>query len=215
MTTQDHPTQTLPDNDQPAGAGDDPAAVEGRHSSPEAGLPDVPTESATADPDYSAERPQQSADPESLSVDSEPSPADPSTGPQSETPLADEPPAPQQETQVQRSETATRQPETANVGAVSTSAEPAGDKPLFADDALSGLRSRWDDVQAGFVDDPRECVQKADGLVSDVVEQLTAGFSQARTRLEEQWGRGEEASTEDLRIALKGYREFFQRLLAV
>jgi hypothetical protein len=88
-------------------------------------------------------------------------------------------------------------------------------RSLFADGDLSGLRSRWDDVQASFVDDPRECVHKADGLVSDVVEQLTAGFSQARTRLEEQWDRGEEASTEDLRLALKGYREFFQRLLAV
>jgi hypothetical protein len=33
--------------------------------------------------------------------------------------------------------------------------------------------------------------------------------------LEEQWDRGEEASTEDLRIALKRYREFFERLLAV
>jgi hypothetical protein len=86
---------------------------------------------------------------------------------------------------------------------------------LFADDQLAGLTARWDNVQAGFVDDPRDCVQKADGLVSDVVKQLTAGFSDARTRLEEQWARGEEASTEDLRVALKQYREFFQRLLAV
>ena len=45
---------------------------------------------------------------------------------------------------------------------------------LFADDELAGLRARWDNVQAAFVDDPRECVHKADGLVSDVVEQLTS-----------------------------------------
>jgi hypothetical protein len=109
-------------------------------------------------------------------------------------------------------------PETAAAPEVATAPEAATDqslRSLFADGDLSGLRSRWDDVQASFVDDPRECVHKADGLVSDVVEQLTAGFSQARTRLEEQWDRGEEASTEDLRLALKGYREFFQRLLAV
>ncbi len=86
---------------------------------------------------------------------------------------------------------------------------------LFADDELAGLRARWDRVQAGFVDDPRDCVHKADGLVSDVVEQLTTGFTEARSRLEEHWARGEEASTEDLRVALKGYREFFERLLAV
>jgi hypothetical protein len=97
-----------------------------------------------------------------------------------------------------------------------SSAEPEQSMPssLFADDP-SGLRSRWDDVQAAFVDDPRECVQKADGLVAEVVEQLTNGFAEARSRLEAQWARGEEASTEDLRLALKRYREFFQRLLSV
>lgn len=86
---------------------------------------------------------------------------------------------------------------------------------LFANDELAGLRARWDSVQAGFVDDPRDCVQKADGLVSDVVGQLTTGFTDARARLEQQWSRGEEASTEDLRVALTRYRDFFQRLLAV
>jgi hypothetical protein len=93
--------------------------------------------------------------------------------------------------------------------------EATTEQELFADDELAGLRARWDNVQATFVDDPRDCVQKADGLVSDVVDQLTSGFSIARARLEEQWARGEDASTEDLRVALKQYREFFQRLLAV
>ena len=89
------------------------------------------------------------------------------------------------------------------------------DTSLFADDQLAGLRARWDSVQAGFVDDPKDCVHKADGLVSDVVGQLTTGFTEARSRLEEQWSRGEEASTEDLRVALRRYRDFFERLLAV
>lgn len=91
--------------------------------------------------------------------------------------------------------------------------EPPADEPLFADGTLSGLRSRWDDVQAAFVDDPKECVQRADALVAQVIEELTTGFSQARSRLETQWAQGKEASTEDLRVALKRYREFFQRLL--
>jgi len=93
-------------------------------------------------------------------------------------------------------------------------AEPSGDQLLFATDP-SGLRSRWDDIQAAFVDDPTDCVHKADALVEEVVEQLTAGFTEARSRLEAQWARGEHASTEDLRVALQRYREFFQRLLAV
>lgn len=86
---------------------------------------------------------------------------------------------------------------------------------LFAHDELAGLRARWDAVQASFVDDPKDCVQKADSLVSDLVHQLTTGFGQARSRLEEQWSRGEQASTEDLRVALKQYRSFFERLLSV
>ena len=93
--------------------------------------------------------------------------------------------------------------------------ESSNGTSLFADAELEELRTRWGDVQAGFVDDPKDCVQKADGLVSAVVEQLTSGFTEARSRLEQQWSRGEEASTEDLRVALKRYREFFDRLLAV
>lgn len=94
-------------------------------------------------------------------------------------------------------------------------AEPSADELLFAGDNLSVLRSRWDDVQTAFVDDPTKCVQEADALVAEVVEQLTAGFSDARSRLESQWARGEDVSTEDLRLALRRYREFFERLLAV
>ena len=116
--------------------------------------------------------------------------------------------APEPEAAVVSAEPSTEQP-------VRQPVESSSEQSLFATDELAGLRARWDNVQAGFVDDPRECVHKADGLVSDVVDQLTAGFSDARTRLEEQWARGEEASTEDLRVALKQYREFFQRLLAV
>jgi len=93
--------------------------------------------------------------------------------------------------------------------------DTAGSDTLFAENDLSDLRARWTEVQATFVDDPKDCVQKADSLVSDAVDQLTASFSHARSRLEEQWARGEEASTEDLRLALKRYREFFERLLAV
>ena len=98
---------------------------------------------------------------------------------------------------------------------VPVAAEPSTEKALFADNELSDLQSRWAEVQAAFVDDPRESVHKADGLVSDVVEHITTNFSQARSHLEEQWGRGEDVSTEDLRVALTSYREFFQRLLAV
>ena len=99
--------------------------------------------------------------------------------------------------------------------AESTATAGSPDRTLFADGDLTDLRLRWTEVQSAFVDDPRDCVQKADGLVADVVDKLTTSFSGARAHLEEQWSRGEEVSTEDLRIALKRYREFFERLLAV
>ena len=112
--------------------------------------------------------------------------------------------------------------ETPAPGAQAPEAEPSTaehesstEETLFAGDDLADLRARWAGVQAAFVDDPKDCVQKADALVSDLVEHLTTGFGQARSRLEEQWSRGKEASTEDLRLALMHYREFFERLLAV
>jgi hypothetical protein len=102
------------------------------------------------------------------------------------------------------------------------SAEPARaqhessmDDVVVTDDDLAELRARWAGVQAAFVDDPKDCVHQADILVSDLFEHLTTGFAQVRSRLEEQWSRGEEASTEDLRLVLMHYREFFERLLAV
>jgi hypothetical protein len=89
------------------------------------------------------------------------------------------------------------------------------DHSLFAGADLEKFRGQWNSVQAGFVDDPQRCVEQADGLVTDVVQQLSSSFAEARSRLEQQWSRGENASTEDLRVALKRYREFFDRLLAV
>jgi hypothetical protein len=88
------------------------------------------------------------------------------------------------------------------------------DQALFGDDELTGFRGRWDEIQASFVDEPRQAVEQADALVLDLVERITAGFSEARSGLESQWSQGEEASTEDLRVALTRYRAFFNRLLA-
>jgi hypothetical protein len=93
--------------------------------------------------------------------------------------------------------------------------EPPTGETLFAGEDVADLRAKWAGVQAAFVDNPKECVQEADHLVADVVEQLTSGFAQTRSRLEGQWSQGHEASTEDLRVALMHYREFFDRLLAV
>jgi hypothetical protein len=90
-----------------------------------------------------------------------------------------------------------------------------GMQPVLSKDDGDDLRRRWDELQAQFVDAPQEAVQAADRLVADVFERVTRTFAEERGRLEEQWNQGEEASTEDLRVALQRYRSFFQRLLAV
>jgi hypothetical protein len=87
--------------------------------------------------------------------------------------------------------------------------------PLFGGDQASSYRSRWAEIQTGFVDEPRAAVQEADALVAEVMRQLARTFADERRRLEGQLAEGEEASTEDLRVALRRYRSFFDRLLTV
>ncbi|MEV6267515.1 hypothetical protein AB0L64_10120 [Kribbella sp. NPDC051936] len=89
-----------------------------------------------------------------------------------------------------------------------------GDAPLVAEEAVVDYRARWDVVQQGFVDDPRNAVSEADKLVDDVLKHLADGFDRQRQDLEHQWSGGE-PSTEDLRSALQRYRAFFQRLLTL
>jgi hypothetical protein len=87
--------------------------------------------------------------------------------------------------------------------------------PLFPNNELEALRSRWKEVQTAFVDEPRKAVEEADGLVASAMKRLAEVFAEERSKLEQQWDRGDSVSTEDLRIALQRYRTFFQRLLSV
>jgi len=87
--------------------------------------------------------------------------------------------------------------------------------PLFTAEETSELHQRWMEVQTGFVDEPRPAVQAADKLVGETMKRLAEVFAKERLRLESQWGRGDEVSTEDLRQAMRRYRSFFDRLLAV
>jgi flagellar basal body rod protein FlgF len=66
-----------------------------------------------------------------------------------------------------------------------------------------------------FVDDPRQAVSDAEALVSDVIDDMTAGFRQQRQQLESLWNQGHQVSTEQLRQAIQRYRDFFERFLRV
>ena len=87
--------------------------------------------------------------------------------------------------------------------------------PLFENQDAEKFRSHWLDIQSTFVDDPRESVKKADALVEDVIQSIMQTFAQKRTSLEDQWHSGDNVSTEDLRLAIKRYRSFFNRLLSL
>ena len=85
--------------------------------------------------------------------------------------------------------------------------------PLFSESEMGDFRSQWSKLQTGFVDEPRRTVEGADKLVAAVLQRLTEGFANERSGLEKEWDRGDNVSTEDLRVALQRYRSFFDRLL--
>jgi hypothetical protein len=91
----------------------------------------------------------------------------------------------------------------------------ANSTPLFPGSELEDLRRRWSDIQTAFVDEPRKAVEQADGLVASAMKRLAEVFADERGNLEKQWDRGDNVSTEDLRIAFQRYRAFFHRLLSV
>jgi hypothetical protein len=86
---------------------------------------------------------------------------------------------------------------------------------LFENDEAEKFRSHWLDIQSRFVDDPNNSVKDADELVASVIQSITKTFANKRIGLEKQWNNGDRVSTEDLRLALKRYRSFFNRLLTL
>jgi hypothetical protein len=93
----------------------------------------------------------------------------------------------------------------------------AGDQPraqLLADTELQGMLTQWKEIQAQFVDEPRKAVRDADALVAELMQRLAQMFASEREQLESRWAGGDDVSTEDLRLGLRRYRSFFERLLA-
>lgn len=92
-------------------------------------------------------------------------------------------------------------------------AKPDTGTSYLPDPALGQAGARWQEIQAGFVDDPRRSVAEAHKLVDHLMERIVQEFTRERSALEQQWSKGEQVSTEDLRICLQRYRSFFNRLL--
>jgi hypothetical protein len=85
---------------------------------------------------------------------------------------------------------------------------------LFPDHESDRLRTEWTDIQSAFVDSPRQAVQRADALVANAMQRMAAIFAEERAKIEQQWDRGDDVTTEDLRVVLQRYRSFFDRLLS-
>ncbi len=89
-----------------------------------------------------------------------------------------------------------------------------GRERLVSRQQAESYASRWDAVKGDFVDEPRQAVRNADVLVGELLDELQALFRDQRQDIE----RGldaDETSTEDLRLALRRYRSFFDRLLSI
>jgi hypothetical protein len=96
-------------------------------------------------------------------------------------------------------------------------AAPSGEalEPLFTPEVAETYRSQWITIQSGFVDDPRQAVRSGDELVAQMMSNLADTFAQERHRVEAQLDSAGEGSTEDLRVTLRRYRSFFERLLSL
>jgi hypothetical protein len=105
--------------------------------------------------------------------------------------------------------------EASSVGAATAPALDDQAAPFFSPEEAKDFRARWDAIQVSFVDEPRRVVEQADSLVAVAMKRLAEMFAAERGRLEGQWDRGGNVSTEDLRLALRRYRSFFGRLLSV
>lgn len=91
----------------------------------------------------------------------------------------------------------------------------AATAPLFEGKEADDFRARWNEIQVGFVDEPRTAVERADSLVAETIKRLAESFAAGRQKLESEWSLGGDASTETLRLTLQRYRSFFNRLLTI
>jgi len=71
--------------------------------------------------------------------------------------------------------------------------------------------TRWYDIQAMFIDDPRASTELAAGLVDASVEALVVSVKERQKSLLSAW-QGDDAGTEELRTTLQQYRAFWNRL---
>ena len=145
-----------------------------------------------------------SEEPAAGSAEITPTPV-PATDPPAGTPVPEglpEPPSP--------ATTDAAATDTAAESTMAAEAAPAAEGSPLGSLDVAAVRSRFIDIQAGFVDEPRQAVEEAGRFVDDLVQQVADALHQQRGQLA-----GPEGSTEDLRLTLRAYRQFVDRLLGL
>ncbi|MEU6554914.1 hypothetical protein ABZ915_32255 [Streptomyces sp. NPDC046915] len=107
----------------------------------------------------------------------------------------------------------------------SPSAPPAPSKPpaasaasLVPHEETDKFGLRLQQAVSGFVDEPRDAVEEADRVVEEIAARFTEAVGRRRRTLRMSWQSaddkpGSTADTEQLRLALRDYRELAERLL--
>jgi hypothetical protein len=85
---------------------------------------------------------------------------------------------------------------------------------LFEQHAAEGFRDRWQRVQMQFVDDPKSAADQAGTPLDDVLTAAREALDEKRRSLES-WRSEQSDDTERLRVAVRGYRDFLDRMLGL
>ncbi|NDZ82225.1 hypothetical protein G3I19_27560 [Streptomyces sp. SID10853] len=85
---------------------------------------------------------------------------------------------------------------------------------LISADEREKLERRLHGAVSGFVDAPRRAVEQADRVLDETVTRVTALLAEQSDSLRMSWhGKDGSPATEELRLALRTYREVTERLL--
>ncbi|MFF9024521.1 hypothetical protein [Streptomyces eurythermus] len=97
---------------------------------------------------------------------------------------------------------------------------PSGEgSPLIAREEVEEWQRRMREVVGGFVDQPKGAVERADRTLEEIAARFSEAVTRRRRTLRMSWegteerGPGAETDTEQLRLALRDYRELAERLL--
>ncbi|MFI5912837.1 hypothetical protein [Dactylosporangium sp. NPDC051541] len=86
-------------------------------------------------------------------------------------------------------------------------------QPSMTSDAHAyEVRTRWQELQLRFVDDPQTAAGEAERLVDDALAGVTASLNARKDQLST-WRASGRDDTEQLRAAVHGYRDFLNHLV--